>query len=95
MLLIIQSPLLLHLCGHLVCSYMLSSLLFFGRALVLASKVPDSGGRMRWFAGLHSSSASAILLLQLFATGALMAAESVCNAVARVCRLLLECNDCL
>ena len=69
--LIVRSPLLLHLCGHLVCSYMLSSLLFFGRSLVLASTVADSGGRMRWFAAMHSYSAMIILTLQLFATGVL------------------------
>ena len=74
-MLIAHSPLLLHICCHLVCSYTLSSLLFFGRTLVLATSVADSGDRMRWFASLHSCSAMIILMLQLFATGAISAAE--------------------
>ena len=68
--LIAASPLLRRMCLHLLCSYLVSSLLYFTRSVVIASSVSVSGARMRWFAAMHAYSAAIVLTLQLFATGA-------------------------
>lgn len=70
--LIAASPMLRHLCLHLVCSYTLSSLLYFSRSLVLASSVSSSADRIQWLSALHSYAAVVILALQLTTTGVLL-----------------------
>ena len=64
------SATLRHLSLYLVCSYLISSLLYFTRAAIFASELKGSGARLRWFSAGNSLSALLILLLQLFATGA-------------------------
>lgn len=70
---ILQSPVLRWLCLHLVCSYIVSSLLYLSRTLVMATSVEASGERLRWFAAMQAYSASIILTLQLTATGVTVA----------------------
>lgn len=64
------SPLLRHLSVHLVCGYLVSSLLYFARSRIFAAALSGSATRMRWFSAVHALSGSLILALQLLATGA-------------------------
>ena len=68
--LIARSATLRHMSLHLVCSYLISSLLYFTRAAIFATSLRGSGSRLRWFSAGNALSALLILLLQLFATGA-------------------------
>lgn len=64
------SPLLRHLSAHLVCGYLVSSLLYFSRSRIFAAALSGSATRMRWFSAVHAVSGTLILTLQLLATGA-------------------------
>ncbi len=43
--------------------------MYFQRSLVIATVVKDSNSRTAFFAVVHSASASATIILQMFATG--------------------------
>uniref|UniRef100_A0A7R9YTZ2 ADP,ATP carrier protein n=1 Tax=Chlamydomonas euryale TaxID=1486919 RepID=A0A7R9YTZ2_9CHLO len=79
---IARSPYLLMVCGYLMMTYIVGSLMYFQRSLVVATAVADSNARAAFFARLHSASAAAIICLQLTATGRLLRSAGVMFALA-------------
>lgn len=72
-ILVWREPLLRHIAGLLLTSYLTSSLLYFTRSVILLQSV-RAANRVRWVSATHASSAVITLLLQLFVTGAPAAA---------------------
>ncbi|GAX79612.1 hypothetical protein CEUSTIGMA_g7053.t1 [Chlamydomonas eustigma] len=80
--LILASPYLLLLCAYLMMTYVVGSLMYFQRSLVVASVVKDSNNRTAFFASVYSLSALVTIMLQMFATGHLLRAVGVTAALA-------------
>jgi hypothetical protein len=64
------------------CSYVVGSLLYFERALVVSRSLTGPGDRTTFFAWLNSWSAGLIALCQLFATASVLRAIGVPAALA-------------
>ncbi|KAF6253317.1 hypothetical protein COO60DRAFT_1547527 [Scenedesmus sp. NREL 46B-D3] len=69
---ILRSRYLLMLCGNLLLTYVVGSLMYFQRALVVSTAVRGPSQRTAFFAALNTWSAACILLMQLFATSSLL-----------------------
>ncbi|KAI8464172.1 MAG: hypothetical protein J3K34DRAFT_492679 [Monoraphidium minutum] len=70
--LILGSEYLLLVCAYLLMTYVVGSLLYFERALVVSRTLRGAGERTTFFAWLNSWSATLIALCQLFATASLL-----------------------
>ncbi|KAF5834138.1 hypothetical protein DUNSADRAFT_9298 [Dunaliella salina] len=69
--LIAASSYLMLLCGYLLMTYIVGSLMYFQRSLVVATMVKAANDRTQFFATVYSFSAVVICALQLLATGIL------------------------
>lgn len=66
--LICASPYLVAICLHLLLNYVVGSLVYFEKSLVVSLTVSDTSSRAEFFATVNSYSAALILALQLAAT---------------------------
>ncbi|KIY98873.1 hypothetical protein MNEG_9090 [Monoraphidium neglectum] len=80
--LILASEYLLLVCAYLLITYVVGSLLYFERALVVSKTMTGAGERTTFFAWLNSWSATLIALCQLFATAGLLRVLGVPLALA-------------
>lgn len=78
--LILRSPYLLHLCAYLVCNASVSAFVYFERTMVVAAASEEAAGRLAMFANINSTSALAILGLQLTATVCLIPKVTISRA---------------
>lgn len=81
-LLITRSNYLLLLCLYLTMTYVVGSLMYFQRSLVVAASITDSNERTAFFAQVYSLSAVAIIVLQLLATGRLLSLLGISFALS-------------
>lgn len=70
--LVVSSSFLTTLCVYLMVTYLVGSLLYFERQLVVAASVDSPSHRATFFAVINSYSAGVIFVLQIFATGGLI-----------------------
>ncbi|KAG1680409.1 hypothetical protein FOA52_015500 [Chlamydomonas sp. UWO 241] len=80
--LIARSPYLLLMCGYLMMTYVVGSLMYFQRSLVVALAVSDTNARTAFFARVYSASALATIVLQMFATGRMLKGIGIAAALA-------------
>ena len=82
LMLISKSSYLLSLCLYLTMTYVVGSLMYFQRSLIIASSIKDSNERTQFFAQVYSLSALAVIILQICATGRLLSLLGITFALS-------------